>query len=240
MHFRYLPYHIAYRLDMRNLWRGEVTLKRHLPQEQETYALHEHIVKIIENSEGEETAVSNVLKSKSFQLVHSDAFQDESSLSQPVRKHPRPLTNPSSPEHYRQGRAMTSIVGTYQHESNENLDEYFKAVGVPYIPRKMMCMSSPRLEISNDGDKWTIRTITMIRTAEVTFTLGEEYEEHMPAGVVLKNVTTMEGDNLVTVSVGPDNNKVVRKYEITKDGVVLVMTHEMSGQVGKRYFKRLS
>ena len=49
-----------------------------------------------------------------------------------------------------------------------------------------MCMSSPRLEISNDGDKWTIRTITMIRTAEVTFTLGEEYEEHMPAGVVLK------------------------------------------------------
>ena len=32
----------------------------------------------------------------------------------------------------------------------------------------------------------------------------------------------MEGDNLVTVSVGPDNNKVVRKYEITKDGVVLV------------------
>lgn len=32
----------------------------------------------------------------------------------------------------------------------------------------------------------------------------------------------MEGDNLVTVSVGPDNNKVVRKYEITQDGVVLV------------------
>ncbi|XP_033194163.1 sodium/calcium exchanger regulatory protein 1-like [Bombus vosnesenskii] len=135
---------------------------------------------------------------------------------------------------------MVSIVGAYQHESNENLDEYFKAVGVPYIPRKMMCMSSPRLEISNNCDKWTIRTITMIRTAEVTFTLGEEYEEHMPAGVILKNVTTMEGDNLVTVSVGPDNNKVVRKYEITKDGVVLIMTHEKSGQVGKRYFKRLS
>ena len=126
MHFRY---HVAYRLDMRDLWRGEVTLKRHLPQEQGTYALHEHSVKIIENSEGEETAVSNVLKSKSFQLVHSDTFQDESSL-QPVRKHLRPLTNPSSPEHYRQGRDMTSIVGTYQHESNENLDEYFKAVGM--------------------------------------------------------------------------------------------------------------
>lgn len=35
-------------------------------------------------------------------------------------------------------------------------------------------------------------------------------------------MTTLEGDNLVTVSVGPNNTKVIRKYEITKDGVVLV------------------
>ncbi|XP_076668737.1 fatty acid-binding protein isoform X1 [Andrena cerasifolii] len=164
---------------------------------------------------------------------------------------------------------MTSLVGNYQHERNDNLDEYFKAVGmfksatkndcgvpydgsknkyaltacvtgVPYIPRKMMSMSHPQLQISNDGDKWTIRTISMIRTVELTFTLGEEYEEYMPAGVTLKNVTTMEGDSLVTVSVGPDNNKVVRKYETTEDGVLLTMTHEKSGQVAKRYFTRLS
>ncbi|XP_031843562.1 fatty acid-binding protein isoform X3 [Nomia melanderi] len=135
---------------------------------------------------------------------------------------------------------MATIVGSYQHERNENLDEYFKAAGVPYIPRKMMCMSSPQLEILNEGDKWTIRTISMIRTNELTFTLGEEYEEHMPGGVTLKNCTTMEGDSLVTVSVGPNNNKVIRRYEVTEDGILLTMTHETSGQVGKRYFKRLS
>ncbi|XP_076245301.1 fatty acid-binding protein-like [Calliopsis andreniformis] len=134
---------------------------------------------------------------------------------------------------------MTSIVGNYQHDRNENLDEYFKAIGVPYIPRKMMGMSSPRLEISNDDNKWTIRTISMMRTVELIFTLGEEYEEHMPTGITLKNTTTMEGDSLVTVSVGPDNTKIVRKYEVTEDGVVLTMTHEKSGQVAKRYFKRL-
>ncbi|XP_076755915.1 fatty acid-binding protein-like isoform X2 [Xylocopa sonorina] len=135
---------------------------------------------------------------------------------------------------------MTSIVGTYQHERNENLEEYFKAVGVPFIPRKMMCMTRPQLEILNVDDKWTIRTSSMLRTTELTFTLGEEYEEHMPSGVTLKNVTTMDGDNLVTVSVGPGNNKVVRKYEVTEDGLILTMTHETSGQVAKRYFKRLS
>ncbi|XP_012138901.1 fatty acid-binding protein isoform X2 [Megachile rotundata] len=155
-----------------------------------------------------------------------------------LEQHPEKL-NVTSVEHYRLGQEMSSIVGTYQHERNENLDEYFKAVGVPYIARKMMSMTSPRLEISNDGDKWTIRTISMIRTVEIVFTPGEEYEEHMPSGVTLKNVTTMEGDSIVTHSVGPDNTKVVRKYDVTEDGLVLTMTHEKSGQVAKRYFKRI-
>ncbi|XP_017790990.1 PREDICTED: fatty acid-binding protein 12-like isoform X1 [Habropoda laboriosa] len=212
---------------MRNLWRGEVILKRHFHQEQGDYALDKHFTKILSTGD------------KFLEPAYSDVIQ-EKNLLQPVEKHLKRIPGSSSLQCYRPGQEMSSIAGTYQHESNENLDEYFKAVGVPYIPRKMMCMSSPRLEILNDSDKWTIRTISMIRTVEVTFTLGEEYEEHMPAGVTLKNVTTMEGDSLVTVSVGPDNNKVLRKYAVTEDGVVLTMTHENSGQVAKRYFKRLS
>lgn len=134
---------------------------------------------------------------------------------------------------------MAPIVGTYQHERNENLDECFKAMGIPYIPRKIMCVSRPRLEITNDGEKWTIRTITMMQTTEQTFSLGEEYEQTMPSGDTLKNVTTMDGDSLVTTSITPDNSKVLRKYEFTDDNVVLTLTHEKSGQVAKRYFKRL-
>lgn len=115
---------------MRNLWRGEVALEQHLPQEQGVYALDEHLAKIKETGENEEIAVSNLLKSESFELVGSDTLEDEGSL-QPVRKHhPEPPANASSPEHYRQRREMVSIVGAYQHESNENLDEYFKAVGM--------------------------------------------------------------------------------------------------------------
>lgn len=47
----------------------------------------------------------------------------------------------------------------------------------------------------------------------------------------------MEGDNLVTVSVGPDNNKVVRKYEITKDGVVLVRSICMSVHIYTSFYR---
>lgn len=54
------------------------------------------------------------------------------------------------------------------------------------MARKMIAMQSPRLEISQEDDKWTVRTITMIRTQESTFKLNEEYEETMPNGTVLK------------------------------------------------------
>lgn len=51
-----------------------------------------------------------------------------------------------------------------------------------------MAMTSPRLEIqkNDEEDKWTIRTITMMRTTELVFKIGEEFEEAMPSGVVLK------------------------------------------------------
>ncbi|XP_015603131.2 fatty acid-binding protein homolog 5 [Cephus cinctus] len=135
---------------------------------------------------------------------------------------------------------MARILGTYQHERNENIDEYFKAIGVPYIARKMMSASSPRLEIKQDGDKWIIRTISMIRTVESIFTLNTEYEESMPSGEILKNTTTLANGNLVTLSLLPDGSQTIREYEVTDEGVVLIMSHEKSGHVAKRYFKRLT
>lgn len=143
-------------------------------------------------------------------------------------------------QRFRSGiEGMAPIVGTYQHERNENLDEYFKDLGVPYIARKMMGISSPRIEILNEGEKWTIRTVSMMRTAEMKFVLGEEYEETLPSGETLKNVTTMDGDSLVTVSYRPDNTKLVRKYDFNDDSVILTMSNENSDAVAKRYFKRL-
>lgn len=52
-----------------------------------------------------------------------------------------------------------------------------------------MGLASPRLEISNEGEKWTIRTVSMMRTIELTFALGEEYDEGLPSGETLKVIT---------------------------------------------------
>ncbi|XP_011506007.1 PREDICTED: myelin P2 protein-like [Ceratosolen solmsi marchali] len=136
---------------------------------------------------------------------------------------------------------MSSLVGNYQHERNENLNEYFKAVGVPYIARKMMSMTSPRLEIhKSDDDKWTIRSITMFRTLELTFKIEEEFEEEMPSGVILKNTAYLESDGSIVInSVADSGTKISRKYECKDDQIILTMTHEESGQIAKRYFTKI-
>ncbi|XP_015110940.1 sodium/calcium exchanger regulatory protein 1 [Diachasma alloeum] len=134
---------------------------------------------------------------------------------------------------------MVKIVGKYQHERSENLEEYFRTLGVPYVVRKMMSISNPRIEISQNDDEWTLKNVTMLRTQEIKFKLGVEYEEFMPAGVVLKNMTNLEGDCLITVSIGPDGNKVTRKYEFRDDQLILTMTQEKNDVVCTRYFKRI-
>ncbi|XP_034951785.1 fatty acid-binding protein, liver-like [Chelonus insularis] len=134
---------------------------------------------------------------------------------------------------------MVQIAGKYQHERSENIDEYFRTLGVPFLVRKMMSVSYPTLEISQDGDKFTLKTTTLIRTQVSEFTLGVEYEESMASGVTLKNTTTLEGDSLITISISDDGNKVTRRYDFTDDGVVLTMSHERSDQVAKRHFKRV-
>lgn len=46
--------------------------------------------------------------------------------------------------------------------------------------RKMMSMSSPMMEITLEDDVMTIKNVSLLRTVEYKFKLGEEYEEKMP------------------------------------------------------------
>jgi cellular retinoic acid-binding protein 2 len=49
-----------------------------------------------------------------------------------------------------------------------------------------MAASTPVVEISCKDDIWTIKTSTLIRTTELNFKVGEEYDETMPSGEILK------------------------------------------------------
>lgn len=135
---------------------------------------------------------------------------------------------------------MVQITGKYTHTKSENLDNYFKAVGVPYIPRKMMCSTSPTIEIlNNEEGQWTITTATMFRTTSYTFKLGEKYEESMPGNNVIQCVTQLQDDKLITNLVGPDGSETTRTYEFSDEGMTITYKHKASDVEAKRFYKRV-
>jgi len=162
---------------------------------------------------------------------------------------------------------MVKIVGTYKLEKNENLDEFYKAAGVPWIARKMMLATSPTVTVTQtedgergggetstsegegegDGDGvgvgeggpvWMIRSVTFTRTIDLSFKLNEPFEETLPSGDVYQTTVKMEGDNkFILESESEEKGSFMRDYEFKDDGFVLAMKHP-SGVEAKRYFKR--
>ena len=82
---------------------------------------------------------------------------------------------------------MVQFVGKYEYESGENFDEFLKALGVGFIIRNLAKTSKPTIEISlADDGTYTIKTITTLKTTEIKFKLGEEFEETRMDGAKVK------------------------------------------------------
>uniref|UniRef100_A0A1B6EE81 Lipocalin/cytosolic fatty-acid binding domain-containing protein n=1 Tax=Clastoptera arizonana TaxID=38151 RepID=A0A1B6EE81_9HEMI len=137
---------------------------------------------------------------------------------------------------------MVQIKGTYKLEKNENLDNFFAEVGMPILIRKMVLVSHPLMIISEDEDGyWKITTSTLMKTTVLKFKLGEEYEEEMPnTDIVFKNVTTLSGNKLETISKNHKGKKTIRTYDFSDSGVVLTLLNHETGTIAKRYFKRVT
>lgn len=48
--------------------------------------------------------------------------------------------------------------------------------------RKLGCLARPVVTISTDGDRITIKTKSIFKNKEISFKLGEEFEEITPGG----------------------------------------------------------
>jgi len=91
---------------------------------------------------------------------------------------------------------MSQFEGKFNNTKNENLDEFYTAIGIPWVPRKMMTSSSPTIEISSVDGLWTMKTSSLMSSSSNTFKLGEEYIETMQGGRTIKNVTRIEDNKM--------------------------------------------
>ncbi|XP_037078489.1 fatty acid-binding protein-like [Pollicipes pollicipes] len=132
---------------------------------------------------------------------------------------------------------MASVVGTYQHEKSENLDAFFSAIGVPWIPRKMMTNSNPTVQVSQDGETYTIRTVSAMKTVEITFKVDEAFESSLMSGEKTQNVIRKEGDSLIQEQ-DSSKGKIIITRAFSENAMDMTMEHKTSNVKATRHFKR--
>lgn len=72
---------------------------------------------------------------------------------------------------------MASLVGTWDLVESQNWEEYLKEIGVGMIMRKAATSFKPTAIISRDGNKWTLKSVSTLKTTEITATEGVEFDE---------------------------------------------------------------
>ncbi|ELK02411.1 Fatty acid-binding protein, adipocyte [Pteropus alecto] len=83
-----------------------------------------------------------------------------------LKNNPRKLT-----------KMCDAFVGTWKLVSSENFDDYMKEVGVGFATRKVAGMAKPNMIISVDGDVITIKSESTFKNTEISFKLGQEFDE---------------------------------------------------------------
>ncbi|XP_018963259.1 cellular retinoic acid-binding protein 1 [Cyprinus carpio] len=95
---------------------------------------------------------------------------------------------------------MANFAGTWKMKSSENFEELLKALGVNAMLRKVTCAaaSKPHVEIRQNGEQFYIKTSTTVRTTEINFQIGQEFNEETVDGRKCKSLVTWETENKMT------------------------------------------
>merc|ERR1712098_34575 len=93
-----------------------------------------------------------------------------------------PLSSHSDQSKHKKISKMVQITGSYTQTSAENYEELLKALNVGFMLRKAALASTPTMTITNDGGNWTMCTKTTMKSVELKFKLGEEFEEETTDG----------------------------------------------------------
>ncbi|XP_037538457.1 cellular retinoic acid-binding protein 1a [Nematolebias whitei] len=121
---------------------------------------------------------------------------------------------------------LPNFAGNWKMRSSENFDELLKVLGVNAMLRKVAvaAASNPQVEIRQDGEQFYIKTSTSVRTTEINFRMGEEYNEETVDGRKCKSLATWESENKIHCKqtlVDGDGPKTFWTRELKGDELIL-------------------
>ncbi|XP_053251749.1 myelin P2 protein-like [Podarcis raffonei] len=126
------------------------------------------------------------------------------------------------------------FVGSWKLVSSENFDDYMKELGVGLATRKLGSLAKPKVIISMKGDEVTIRTESTFKNTQITFKLGQEFQETTADDRKTKTVVTLEKGALVQMQKWNGKESTIRRklvdgkmvVECTMKGVTCTRVYE--------------
>merc|ERR1712224_329314 len=137
---------------------------------------------------------------------------------------------------------MDAFKGKYEGTSADKYEELLKELDVNFLLRKAATVSTPVMEVTEEGGVWTIKTSTTLKTMELKFKLGEPFDETTPDGREVTAVCSLEGGKIVSVQKakkeGQKSTKSTREMN-GPDELIYTMTIDGSDIVCVQKFKRI-
>ncbi|KAM9838327.1 fatty acid-binding protein, heart [Aulostomus maculatus] len=116
-----------------------------------------------------------------------------------------------------------AFVGTWNLKESEKFDEYMKELGVGFATRKVGNMTKPTTIIAVDGDKVTVKTQSTIKNTEISFKLGEEFDETTADDRKVKSTVTVQDGKMVHVQKW-DGKETSLVREVNGNALTLTLT----------------
>jgi len=129
---------------------------------------------------------------------------------------------------------MTDFTGKYKLTESDNFDKFLQELGVNFVLRNLAKTSTPVVEITKDGDKYSLKTMTAIKNSEIKFELGKEFEEARMDGKNVKTVVVADGNKLIQTQYGDKEVKIVREFT----GPELVVTASVGAVTSVRKYAK--
>ncbi|XP_068615177.1 cellular retinoic acid-binding protein 2a [Brachionichthys hirsutus] len=139
-------------------------------------------------------------------------------------------------------RKIPDFAGVWEMKSSQNFDDLLKKLDVNVMLRMIAvkAASKPLVEITQDGERLSIKTSTTIRTTHITFTVGQEFNEATVDGRPCTSFPRWETGNKISceqILLKGEGAKTSWTRELTNDGQ-LILTMRADDVVCTRVYER--
>ncbi|XP_050017713.1 fatty acid-binding protein 9 [Alexandromys fortis] len=126
------------------------------------------------------------------------------------------------------------FLGTWKLVSSENFEDYMRELGVDFAARNVAGLVKPTVNISLNGEKINIQTESSFQNTEISFKLGEQFDEITADSRQVKSIVTLEGGSMIQVQKWLGKETTIKRkivegkmvVECTMNNVVCTRTYE--------------